>query len=145
MCWWQRMGPEDAPFLWAVSTGSRPRAIFTPAVVGNAVPPVLYRSTPSHWGSSVFSMNSSSKASGFLCVHCISHNLCSFICDFWHVIPSTSLWFHSPQEAAHWGLKSCEGAVELKAEPHFATQNEKRWPICEVVPKRSDQTPTTLA
>lgn len=79
------MGPEDAPFLWAVSTGSRPRAIFTPAVVGNAVPPVLYRSMPSHWGSSVFSMNSSSKASGFLCVHCISHNLCSFICDFWHM------------------------------------------------------------
>lgn len=63
------------------------------------------------------------------------------ICASSFVIFDTSYHLHCfgsipPQDAAQWGLKSCEDAVELKAEPHFATQNEKRWPICEVVPKR---------
>lgn len=101
------MGPEDAPFLWAVSTGSRPKAIFTPAVVGNAVP-LSFTAAPLLIGEVQCSVWIQALRQMVFYVFTAFPRICASS----FVIFDTSYHPHCfgsipRQEAAHWGLKSC--------------------------------------
>lgn len=113
------MGPEDALFSELCLQALGPRAI-SPLQLWAMLFPCPLCSMPSHWGSSVFSMNSSSKASGFY-VFIAFPTICApsfVIFDTCHTIHISLVPF-PPRGSSLGPQVMWERAVEHKAEPHL--------------------------